>query len=86
MKIKEVADVSYSLDKRRMAKQAQAGKEKRMQQDQAEADKFAAIDNAIAQTIDFLVNEHGMDQEDAHAAVIDHLGDLVAAHDMIGGM
>ncbi len=89
MKLKDIvseSNVSYSLDQRRMSKQAQAGKEKRMAQDQEKADRFVMVDKAIAATLDFLVNEQGMSEEDAEAAMADHLGDLTAAYDLSKGM
>jgi len=78
-------DVSHSLAVRRQAKQANQGRQQRMQQDQKGADMFATIDNAIASTMDLLIQQ-GMDEAEVREKIYDHLGDAVAAYDMTKGM
>ncbi len=93
MKIEYILEntVDNSLAMRRITKQARdAGEAKRKRREEKErikSEMFTTIDNAVAETIDFLVNEKGLEQAEAEKAVYSHLSDLAMMHDMSrGGM
>lgn len=56
--------------------------DRRRTEEQKNSEMFGQIDHAVAATIDFLVNEKGMDQMTATDAVMKRLSDLVMAHDI----
>lgn len=70
-------------------------KDRQNQMDQRQTDQasriadqskmFSQIDHAIAATIDFCLNERGMDEEEAQKIVYDYLSEQVMLHDASRG-
>ena len=83
MEAADVADFGAAMKKRDTKRRFDARQQTRMDSERMKSEMFSQIDNAVAGTIDFLVQQKGMDERAARKAVGRHLSDLAMLDDLM---